>query len=428
MAEHDDEIASIFAAGGEMGALMRRVDWSSTSLGRPEIWPQSLRTSLSICLCSRYPTCLCWGANHVLLYNDAWIPMAGSRHPWALARMAAEVWLDAWDAIKPVFDAATARSEGAWVDDIGFLGQQRGDGEEWCFGCAVSAIRGEGGAVVGLFNAAIKTTARPAAIADLGPRPERAQEPASGTLTPPAGSSDAAEALQQALRLAAEVERTALLERLVNLQEQERLRIARDLHDRMGQDLTGLSLGLKSLETVIADENGRNTLRWLLALTAQIGSNVHRTAWELRPTSLDDVGLARALETYVADWSERLGIHLDFHAACGGIDHFPPSVEITAYRVVQEALTNVLKHAGATTVSIVLECYDGWLRIIIEDDGKGFDADLAAKQGKLGLPGMRERVGLLGGTMAIDSAIGTGTTLYIRIPLEPVGGGARDVR
>jgi PAS domain S-box-containing protein len=223
----------------------------------------------------------------------------------------------------------------------------------------------------------------------------------------------------QAQKIEAEAERLELLHRLVDAQEQERLRIARELHDQMGQDLTGLSLGLKSLEVAVETDGGSNTLRWLQSLTAQIGSNLHRTAWELRPTSLDDVGLVRALETYIADWSERFGIRIDFHVA--GIDEIcftSSEVESTAYRLVQEALTNVLKHAQAVTVSLVLERHEDWLQIIVEDDGRGFDPDAVAIHRHLGLAGMRERLALVGGTLTIDSTIGTGTTLYFRIPLS----------
>jgi signal transduction histidine kinase len=226
------------------------------------------------------------------------------------------------------------------------------------------------------------------------------------------------EVRHQAQKIEAEAERLNLLHRLVDAQERERLRIARELHDQMGQDLTGLSLGLKSLEVAIESERGRNTLRWLQALTVQIGSNLHRTAWELRPTSLDDVGLVRALETYVADWSERFGIRVDLHAVgVDGLCFASSEVETTAYRLVQEALTNVLKHAAAGTVSLVLERHEDWLQIIVEDDGKGFDPEAVAVYRHLGIAGMRERLALIGGNLTIDSTIGIGTTLFFRIPL-----------
>ena len=239
----EDEIASIFAGSGETRGLMRRVDWSSTSLGPPETWPQSLRSALSICLGSRCPICLYWGADYILLYNDAWIPIPGAKHPWALGRTAAEVWPEIWGALKPIFDAVIApaegdRADGIRADEAGPPMPWDGAAEKGRVSEAVSPIRGEGGAVVGLFSAAAGWTAK--------------------------GAS--------------ERPRLLLLERLVDLQEQERLRVARELHDQMGQDLAGLSLGMKNLEASIVDENGRQTLRWLQNLTAQIGRNVHRTA------------------------------------------------------------------------------------------------------------------------------------------------------
>jgi signal transduction histidine kinase len=390
MVEPEDEIASIFAAGDEIGGLMPRVDWASTALGHPETWPQSLRSALSICLGSRFPICLYWGAEYVLLYNDAWIALQGGKHPWALGRAAAEVWPESWNSIKPVFDAVTASAEGVWAESAG-LAMLWNDRGEHKFRLACGPVRGEGGAVVGLFGAVLGT--RPGISTGQSREPEAGPE--------------------------VDQERSALLERLVGLHEQERLRIARELHDQMGQDLTGLSLGMKSLETFIDDERGLRALRWLQSLTAVIGSNVHRAAWELHPTSLEDVGLARALETYAADWSERYGLRLDFHARCGNAERFPSAVEIAAYRIVQEALSNVTRRAAVTTVSIVLECNDGWLQIIVEDDGKTSDPDPTAGQGATGLAGIRERLGLLGGTMSVDAESGARTTLYIRIPLGP---------
>jgi PAS domain S-box-containing protein len=220
----------------------------------------------------------------------------------------------------------------------------------------------------------------------------------------------------QAQKIEAEEERLRLLQRMIAAQEQERLRITRDLHDQTGQDLTGLSLGLKSLEPLLADARGHATLRWLQALTAQIGINLHRTAWELRPTALNDLGLLRALETYTSDWSERFGIRVDYHA--GDLTRrFADDVETTIYRVVQESLTNVLRHAAASTVSLVLELHEGVLQVIIEDDGRGFDVEAVSAQDRLGLPGIAERLAVVSGTLSIDSSPGAGTTLYIRIPV-----------
>jgi signal transduction histidine kinase len=256
-------------------------------------------------------------------------------------------------------------------------------------------------------------------------------DPEGGFLGYRGGSSDvtvavlAEEALREAreAKAAVEAERLKLLRRLINALEQERLRIARDLHDQIGQDLAGLSLSLKSLERWIAGE-GRGTLRALQSLTAQMGSTMHRIATELRPTALDDVGLLQALETTTADWGERYGIQVDFDGDALIADMLPMEMVTTIYRIVQEALTNVLKHAAASTVSIVLECHDGRLQIIVEDNGKGFDPDAQVMAGHLGLAGIRERLALIGGVLIIDSAPDAGTTLYARIPFVQADGSA----
>jgi signal transduction histidine kinase len=152
-----------------------------------------------------------------------------------------------------------------------------------------------------------------------------------------------------------------------------------------------------------------------------IGKEVHHLALELRPTALDDLGLQAALANYSEGWTERSRIEVDFHST--GLDgiRLPPLIETTLYRVVQEALTNVLKHSTAKSVSVVLQRSLGQVMAVIEDDGKGFDADspvnINSPERRLGLLGMRERVALVGGTLAVESNLGKGTTLLVRIPL-----------
>jgi signal transduction histidine kinase len=227
-------------------------------------------------------------------------------------------------------------------------------------------------------------------------------------------------------RKRAEAERAELLLRLNEAQENEQRRIARELHDQVGQTVTGLSIGLKRLEkTIDTVANGKGVVaqvRWLQGLTAKIGRDIHRAASDLRPTALDDLGLLKALATYVAEWSERFGIRVDLQVLGSGGGAIPPEVETAAYRIVQEALTNVLKHAGASSVSVVLERRGDHLRIIVEDDGNGFDPAQLSEPGdarpRLGLSGIRERLRLLGGKVTIESAPGAGTTLYIDLPTD----------
>ncbi|HEX4609806.1 MAG TPA: chemotaxis protein CheB [Urbifossiella sp.] len=215
--------------------------------------------------------------------------------------------------------------------------------------------------------------------------------------------------------------RRELALRLGTVQEDERRRVARDLHDTIGQLMTGLSLAFKSIES------GGDLPPPVAAKVAEarrvmsdLGREVHRLAVRLRPTSLDDIGLGPALGQLVSEWSSRAGVPADFHAAGVGPGRLPAAVETAVYRVVQEALTNVAKHAGATTVGVVLTRPDGAVSVVVEDNGAGFDP-AATPNGRLGLLGMRERVELVGGEIDIESASGAGTTVAVRIPI-PEGG------
>lgn len=226
-------------------------------------------------------------------------------------------------------------------------------------------------------------------------------------------------------RRKAEAERLDLLRGMALAQEDERRRIARELHDQVGQTVTGLSLGLKTLEAALAgpaaDPAVRDRLAWLRSLAADIGQDIHRAAVDLRPAALDDFGLPSALAALAATVTERHGIVVD--AQIGGVvDRLPADIETVVYRVVQEALTNMVKHAGARVASVLLEQRAGWLRLIVEDDGVGFEnADGAEGRPRLGLSGIRERLRLVTGSLQIETAHNSGTTLFVRIPLTGVG-------
>ncbi|OCK62078.1 ATP-binding protein [Bradyrhizobium sp. LMTR 3] len=226
----------------------------------------------------------------------------------------------------------------------------------------------------------------------------------------------------------AEAERSHLLRRLASAQEEEQRRISRELHDQIGQTVTGLSLGLKALEQGLAKggnpEAATEQVRWLEQLAAQIGRDIHRTASDLRPTAIDDLGIFKAIEAYVAEWQERYGVRIDIQTF-GRDNSLPPDVAAVLYRLVQEGLTNVLKHASASKVSIVLEKKSDGLALVLEDDGVGFDPESVSRNAMgggqpsgLGLSGMKERVALLGGTIAVESAPGKGSTIFVQIPLE----------
>jgi signal transduction histidine kinase len=211
-------------------------------------------------------------------------------------------------------------------------------------------------------------------------------------------------------------------QRLADACAEERRRIARALHDQMGQHLAALGLGLKSLEEAVHEVPAADRLvHQLRELTDRIGHTVHDLALQLRPPALDELGLHTTLVNHLEDWSARCGIEVDFQSTGLEEGRLAPRVETAFYRTVQEALTNVLKHAGARRVSVILQRAPGQVVAVIEDDGRGFDPAAVGNgtggAGHLGLTGMRERLELVGGTLTVESTPGGGTTLIARVPL-----------
>jgi len=250
----------------------------------------------------------------------------------------------------------------------------------------------------------------------------------------------AAAAIENALLVAAERERASalaelaaarererlrqeMLTRVIGAQEAERARVARDLHDEIGQGLTSVLLGLRLVETALTgdppnlDDAHRHSAD-LHQLATQALRDVRRLAFELRPTVLDDVGLVAALRRLVADVAARRGIVPEL--AVGGLDgqaaRLPGEVETVAYRVVQEALTNAIRHSRGSSVSVVVARSAGRLRVLVEDDGTGFDP-AAVPATSLGLRGMRERAALVGGSVTVTSAPAWGTAVVLEVPL-----------
>jgi two-component system, NarL family, sensor histidine kinase DevS len=209
-----------------------------------------------------------------------------------------------------------------------------------------------------------------------------------------------------------EASRRDTLRRVVEAQERERRRIARELHDETGQALTSVLLGLRLIE-----ERDPGVAEAVADLRETITGAIHEVralAVELRPTALDDFGLAPAIERLADSYSRRTGIAIDVHFA-GLADRLPEDVETAVYRIVQEALTNVAKHAGASTASATVRRDAHRVTAVVEDDGSGFDP-FSISRG-LGLTSMFERAELVSGTVKIESRPGGGTTIAVEVPL-----------
>jgi signal transduction histidine kinase len=206
------------------------------------------------------------------------------------------------------------------------------------------------------------------------------------------------------------------LRRVVEAQELERRRLARELHDETGQALTSILLGLKGLEEKSKDPASRAATEELRELVVSTLQDVRRLAVELRPTALDDFGLVAALERLAASFAEQTGISVDFQTALAD-ERLPEEVETALYRIVQESLTNVVKHARARRVSILLARKEGAVKAVVEDDGQGFDPAERTGVG-YGLVGMRERLALLGGRLEVESGGDAGTTIAAEVPVR----------
>jgi signal transduction histidine kinase len=215
-----------------------------------------------------------------------------------------------------------------------------------------------------------------------------------------------------AVELSERVQRDAL-RRVVEAQELERRRLARELHDETGQALTSILLGLKSVEEAKDIEQRDSAAAELRALVVSTLQDVRRLAVELRPKALDDFGLLAAVERLAQTFTEQIGIETDVEASLGEA-RLPAEVETALYRLVQEALTNVVKHSRASRVSISLVRKQNSVSAVIEDDGVGFSEP--AGEG-LGLIGMQERVGLIDGRFEVESRPGLGTTIVAEVPL-----------
>ncbi len=222
---------------------------------------------------------------------------------------------------------------------------------------------------------------------------------------------------ESAERQRAQDERLELLRRLLTSQEDERRRIARDMHDHFGQQLTALRLQLEALGKLCNEEYLCDKVAESKKIAEQLDSDVSFLVWELRPTALDDLGLKVALAHYIEKWSLQFEVPVGLHFGEYEDTRISPEAQSSLYRIAQEALNNVHKYASAKNVSVLLETRGAEVAMIIEDDGGGFNVkDKMASNLGFGLIGMSERAALVGGSLEIESAPGIGTTLFVRIP------------
>jgi len=238
------------------------------------------------------------------------------------------------------------------------------------------------------------------------------------------GASKIARDVTEHKRVESAVREAEIMHRMVEMQEAERKRIARDLHDHIGQMLTGMRLKVERLLDMLpADGPAHDQVLSIREIASRMDRDVGFLSRELRPTELDSLGLENAIQAFVREWSQQYGVEAEFKWVTSPNNvhgKLSREVETNLYRITQEALNNVFKHADAGQVSVLLHSKKDAVSLIVEDDGLGFDLG-EARNGDdpahgFGLIGMRERTELLGGEFDIESVSGKGTSIMVKIP------------
>lgn len=312
--------------------------------------------------------------------------------------------------------AASLNKDGAWRGELNHV---RRDGSEFSVEATVSSLSDPKGESIGRLSVIRDVSDRKRAEKELQEAHDELEQRVTER-TKELAAANATLKKEMAARAKVEKQRGDLLQRIVSSQEDERRRIARDIHDKLGQRVTALRLQIASLSDDVGDrEKSAGSIELLQRTALRLDSEISFLAWELRPAALDDLGLPEAAKAYIEDWSHNYKISSDFDIRGFGDDRLLPEVETHLYRIMQEALNNIIKHANATNVNVLLEWNRSGVNLIVEDNGKGFaPSDNRTRQAGdgLGLIGMRERALLIGGDVQIESSPGMGTTLFIRVP------------
>ena len=322
------------------------------------------------------------------------------------------------DRIAEEYDVLAHVRRGDKIDHFETVRRTKGGGDVH-ISLTVSPISDAEGHIVGASKVARDITERVLAQ-DVLRRAHEELEQRVRERTAELASANEALRVEMSERQRAEEARIRLLTRVVLAEEDERRRIARELHDQLGQQLTALRLTLEMLKSKPIGAMGSShvQLETLEQLALQLDRDIAFRVCELRSPELDRLGLQAALTNHVRDWSKHVGIPAHLHTNRLTDERLSPELETTVYRLAQEALNNVAKHARAGRVDVVLEHHADYLSLIVEDDGQGFDAaSLEFSGNRFGLISMRERAALVGADLQIESAPGRGTTVVVRAPL-----------
>jgi PAS domain S-box-containing protein len=412
-----------FTGGGRMGELMRSIDWSKTPIGAVESWSPSLRMMVSFLLVNRFPLLLWWGPNFCQIYNDPYRMVLGKKLG-AIVKSSEDAILGktlggiitSWNkGAERIYGFAAhevvghsvsillpsgrehempqilrAVASGKSIDPYETVHRKK-NGQEIHMFLRVSPICSLAGQIIGASTVGRDVTERKRIERELRESEERLRE--------------------------ANEQLHVLSRRLFRIQEDERRHLARELHDQMGQTLTAARIDLKAAQHLRKRTAIMRQLGETVAVLDQLLEQGRRLSLEMRPPLLDDLGLVPALRNYLDQHTLRAGLRVKFFAD-PALDRVDLDIETACFRVAQEAVTNVVRHARAQTVSIELYRAPEALHLIARDDGIGFDVATAQQGASLGLLGIRERIALVGGEFDCKSILGGGTEIHAFFPLR----------
>lgn len=219
--------------------------------------------------------------------------------------------------------------------------------------------------------------------------------------------------------------RKELIAKVLTLQEAEMHRISRELHDQAGQYLTAINLELHAMDNSISLDEVKERSHNIRRMVNETFKFIKNMVWKLRPSSLDDLGLPAAINTHIVNPLKKVNVNVDLQMYGIADVTLPSQTLINVYRIIQEAVSNAINHGKANSISIILSKLDGNFSVVIEDDGRGFEVeeakDKALTNRKFGLLGMDERAAMIGGKVSIESSPGSGTTVYVKIPMQEKG-------
>lgn len=398
-----DKQPNIFYRESVMGGLIRKKDWSGTPLGPLGKWPAALVSIVNLILDTNFPVVICWGKQLTTIYNDAYRPLLGNK-PEALGRPFFEVWAEAMDIIRPQINNALNGQPG-YFKNAEFTLIRYGNPQKAWFDYTFSPLRDDENKIQGIINVGIEVTEKiktQEKLQNLNDTLEKKVRQRTATLVE----------YKDQLRI--------LTYELNKAEEQERSRLARLLHDHLGQLLDLSVIKLDQLKTASFSEDFPEKIEELKEIILMSNKYTRELVNELKPPAIFEEENFVELLRWLAQWMQKYGLRITIED-----DGQPKPIGVELHKIlyqsVRELFFNIVKHASVNEAKLTLSRQDNRIRIVVEDNGTGFDMNgkslTPTNIGGFGLFNVKERMDLFGGKLVIDSEPGKGTKVILYAPL-----------